>query len=367
MRYVNLSTILVYRLVSLKAKKRFSTYQDLVDAKLVLPHEVDRMLKADERTPHELTWLPLLWAMKLLQRARSEGKITVEPPAFVNLISSFEYIETCNRKILNYGWVNFPLAYTQVASVSVFLYFLAALFGRQYLIPHEKGVDGEVVPTEAVPSYFSHLGISYTTETPFDKHTPDFIIPFFTFVELLSYMGWIKVAECLLNPFGDDDEDFKVNYMIDRNLQVSYLIVDEAEEDLDILEDPFAEAGISIPPDLPYKDKNAKPSIENATIKTNLHQNSSSLTSGLAPASYLRERFRDSHHSIESNEERKPLASSTIKETEMSAMDSTTDNTLYVSAPDVDNSLESGDATITPSGDRNNLFNLSSENETKKS
>jgi hypothetical protein len=33
-------------------------------------------------------------------------------------------------------------------------------------------------------------------------------------------MGWIKVAETLLNPWGDDDEDFQINYLIDRNFQV---------------------------------------------------------------------------------------------------------------------------------------------------
>ena len=53
--------------------------------------------------------------------------------------------------------------------------------------------------------------------------------PVFTVLEFISYMGWIKVAETLLNPFGDDDEDFQINYIINRNLQVSYLIVDEAD------------------------------------------------------------------------------------------------------------------------------------------
>ena len=30
------------------------------------------------------------------------------------MVTAFEYVEDCNRKVLNYGWIEFPLAYTQV-------------------------------------------------------------------------------------------------------------------------------------------------------------------------------------------------------------------------------------------------------------
>ena len=39
-------------------------------------------------------------------------------------------------------------------------------------------------------------------------------------------------------------------YFFDK---VSYLIVDEADEELEMAEDPFLEAGIDIPPELPYQ------------------------------------------------------------------------------------------------------------------
>ena len=62
-----------------------------------------------------------MWAMKLLTRARESGKIKIEPPVFANLQSTFLDIEEAHRKLLSYGWVNFPLAYTQVACFNYFL------------------------------------------------------------------------------------------------------------------------------------------------------------------------------------------------------------------------------------------------------
>ena len=114
MRYVNLSTVLVLRLVAAKVHARFPTYDSLVKANLLLPHEKSRLQTVDGRTPHETTFIPILWALNLLQNARIDGKITVEAPVYANLISAFDYLEDCNRKIFNHGWVNFPLAYTQV-------------------------------------------------------------------------------------------------------------------------------------------------------------------------------------------------------------------------------------------------------------
>jgi len=276
MRYVNVSTLLAYRLIARQVKQRFPDNESLISSKLLLPHEAERLKRVDERTPHESTWVPLLWAMKLLQKANSSTKanekLNIPPPILSNLISSFQYIEDSNRKLLNYGWVEMPLAYTQVVTTAVHAYFFSALFGRQHLIPHQQSSQ-----------LFEHTAIEFSSSDPFKSHTPDFIIPVFTFIEFICYMGWIKVAASLLNPFGEDDYDFSMNYLIDRNLQVSYLIVDEADTELEMVTDPFLEAGISIPEELPYEPNNALGKLIKDEI-TNKHTEKSEITLSMSEA-----------------------------------------------------------------------------------
>lgn len=166
--------------------------------------------------------MSLVWAGAVVTRAKKEGRIK-DDFAFRTIIKEINKFRSGCGGLLDYDWISIPLVYTQVVTLAVYSFFLSSLMGRQFL-DVEKGYDG---------------------------HEVDLYVPVFTFLQFFFYMGWLKVAEVLINPFGEDDDDFEMNWLIDRNLQVAYLIVDEMHaEHPELVKDQFWDEGV--PDELPY-------------------------------------------------------------------------------------------------------------------
>lgn len=204
-------------------KKRFPTLKHLSEAGIITDNERVCIESLDEKCiQHPKYWMSLVWAGAVVTRAKKEGRIK-DDFAFQTIIKEINKFRMGCGGLLDYDWISIPLVYTQVVTLAVYTFFLSSLMGRQFL-DIEKGLEG---------------------------HDVDLYIPVFTFLQFFFYMGWLKVAEVLINPFGEDDDDFEMNWLIDRNLQVAYLIVDEMHaEHPELVKDQYWEDGI--PDELPY-------------------------------------------------------------------------------------------------------------------
>ena len=61
------------------------------------------------------------------------------------------------------------------------------------------------------------MNYDYWQISRYTEPTHDMFIPVFAILKFIFYFGWLNVAETLINPFGEDDEDFDVNYLINRS------------------------------------------------------------------------------------------------------------------------------------------------------
>lgn len=77
----------------------------------------------------------------------------------------------------------------QVVKSAIYLYFSFTLIGSQTI-----GLDGEQY---------------------------DMYFPLFTVFKLVLFIGWLKVAQSIERPFGEDDADFQMNSLLTRHIRVS--------------------------------------------------------------------------------------------------------------------------------------------------
>ncbi|VDM07235.1 unnamed protein product [Wuchereria bancrofti] len=176
----------------------------------MMPHEKEKFDQIDCNFGSR-NWLPVQWALSIVHTSRRE-----------QLIDSDFYCERiceeirCFRNSLanlcKFDWVPLPLAYPQLVYLAVHVHFFIILISKQEII---------------LPVVQNNM-----TESPSAATTLHRWIPLTPAIQFFFYMAWTKVAMVLINPFGEDDDDFETNALIDRNFKVGIRIADGTSDDV---------------------------------------------------------------------------------------------------------------------------------------
>ncbi|KAL6739163.1 hypothetical protein Aduo_012646 [Ancylostoma duodenale] len=197
-RYINLASALAWRDISKKIRLRFPNVSNFIDAGLLTEKEF-QALESIHEDCETIRWMaPLHWVQQIMRKEEAENKPTTS--LFNNFMTELKLYRQSLRKLFCYDWVCVPLVYTQVAALATYAFFFFALFGRQNLIPEMKA--GKEI---------------------------DLIVPIFTIVQFMFFVGWFKVGQDLMRPFGLDDDDIEMNYILDRNIATSFAIVNRLQ------------------------------------------------------------------------------------------------------------------------------------------
>lgn len=195
-RYMVLTQALILRDISVQVRKRFPALDTLVAAGLMTKAEMDIIERIHDS--YSRYWTPIHWCYSLLYEARLQGKITSD--FFLDRVThEVQNFRHGLASLLKYDWVPIPLLYPQVIFMAVRAYFFICLFSRQFIV---------------------RPGANHKSEI-------DLWLPITTIVQFVVYVGWMKVAEALLNPLGEDDDDLECNYIIDKNLITGLTLVTE--------------------------------------------------------------------------------------------------------------------------------------------
>lgn len=190
-RYLVLTQILAMSSVSTRVRKRFPTLEHVVDTGMMTKEE--HLLLMQCTCPHIRWQLPLQWAQQLIVPLVGTGPNQIGPQPAAMIYQEFNKYRTALRVVFCYDWICLPLLITQATGVALYGYFALCLVGRQ-------GSLSEV----------------------------NTVIPFMTILKFVFYIGWFKVAQDLLRPFGEDDDDLELNYLLERHAKVAMAMADYA-------------------------------------------------------------------------------------------------------------------------------------------
>ncbi|CAJ0928937.1 unnamed protein product, partial [Mesorhabditis belari] len=226
-RYLIFGYILLLRDVSVKIRKRFPTLEHLTHYGGIITGEEKELLdigRIGPENPHY--WIPFEWIVTVVKKyyipEQKEGFITGKARKIKkkqSIMSEKHYTEFVTTlfklrghlgDILSFDWVPMPLALTQVMTLVI----ITCAITQMFQAVHNGFQLGNFF------EFSSFVGLFYTT------------------FQMMIYVGWVKSFQVIENPFGEDDDDFEVNQLIDRHWQSL----------IRLLLDP-----LSAPPEIPKK------------------------------------------------------------------------------------------------------------------
>ena len=99
------------------------------------PDELAMFQRLDHKVSANKWFLPLIWTSDILKQGLEEGRL--RPQCVTSMLLEVVRIREALTTILSYDWVSVPLVYTQLVTLAVYSYFLAAVFGAQWVQPEQ--------------------------------------------------------------------------------------------------------------------------------------------------------------------------------------------------------------------------------------
>lgn len=140
MRYSVLAYVITLMRISLRVKRRFPTWQHLVDAGLMLESEKTIFEIMDQKSPMSKYWMPLVWATNIINRARKQEIITSDH-IVQTLLVELSDIRRRLGALIGYDTVCVPLVYTQV---NIFSFYLKESRVLNWLVFGQKKIIIEI-------------------------------------------------------------------------------------------------------------------------------------------------------------------------------------------------------------------------------
>lgn len=175
-RYIIVSMILAYSNMSAQIVRLFPNLNKLRELQLITMEEQIIFDSVDGKDV--LYEIPIQWIHEIL---RSKLNSTQSP-----LVFSLNTFRNQLRTLTYYNEIPFPLIIGQTATIQV---------------------CGLI--------FFAYIG-NVLQEWQGNEHT---VFPFLVLLRFVYTVGWLKVAEDLRNPFGDDDDDVELAEWFDRHIR----------------------------------------------------------------------------------------------------------------------------------------------------